>query len=109
MDKPAWARIGQNHLTAARLNHGRLRTSIVSIEPDSGPRDPLPVRLMMALERACQGYRTTRSELGEVALPHVIDATLRASRTEGRRLAATAHAISLAERSLRGEVFVPHL
>jgi hypothetical protein len=56
-----------------------------------------------AVEGARQGYRTTRSELGELVPPHVIDAALRDSRTEGRRLAAAVRAVELVERALRGD------
>jgi hypothetical protein len=62
-----------------------------------------------AVDGARQGYRTTRSELGELAPPHVIDAALNAWRTEGRRMAATGRAIELVERALRGEAFKPQL
>lgn len=56
-----------------------------------------------AVEGARLGYRTTRSELGEMVPPHAIDAVLRDSRTEGRRMAATVRAVELVERALRGE------
>lgn len=59
------------------------------------------------VEGARAGYRSTRSELGETIPPHAIDAVLAAYRTEGRRLAATARAVTLIERALRGEVFTP--
>jgi hypothetical protein len=59
-----------------------------------------------AVEGARDGYRTTRSELGELVPPHVIDAALRDFRTEGRRMTATARAVNLVERALRGEL--PH-
>jgi hypothetical protein len=62
-----------------------------------------------ATEGARHGYRTTRSELGELVPPHVVDAALTALRTEGRRMAATARAVGLVERALRGEVFKPSL
>src|SRR5215469_8764826 len=55
-----------------------------------------------ATEGACHGYRTTRSELGELVPPHVVDAALTTLRTEGRRMAATARAVGLVERALRG-------
>src|SRR5215469_6242289 len=58
-----------------------------------------------ATEGARHGYRTTRSELGELVPPHVVDAALTSLRTEGRRMAATARAVGLVERALRGEVF----
>ena len=56
-----------------------------------------------AVEGARQGYRTTRSELGELVPPHVIDAVLKDCRTEGRRLAAAARALELVERALRSK------
>jgi len=56
-----------------------------------------------------QGYRTARTELGEALPPHVVDAVLTAYRTEGRRLAATARAVALVERAMRGEAFAPKL
>jgi hypothetical protein len=56
-----------------------------------------------AVEGAREGYRTTRTELGEVVPPHVIDAVLRDCRTEGRRMAATVRAVELIERALRGD------
>jgi hypothetical protein len=58
-----------------------------------------------AVEGARRGYRTTRSELGELAQPPVIDAALSAWRAEGRRMAATSRAVALVERALRGETF----
>ncbi len=62
-----------------------------------------------AVEGARQGYRVTRSELGDLVPPHAIDAALRAWRAEGERLAATACAVDLVERALRGETFRPRL
>ncbi len=59
------------------------------------------------VEGARNGYRSTRTELGEMIPPHAIDAVLAAYRAEGRRLAATALAVTLVERALRGEAFVP--
>jgi hypothetical protein len=55
------------------------------------------------VEGARQGYRATRTDLGEVVPPHVIDAVLRDCRTEGRRMAATVRAVELVERVLRGD------
>jgi hypothetical protein len=43
-----------------------------------------------AVEGARQGYRATRSELGDLVPPHAIDAALRAWRAEGECLAAPA-------------------
>jgi hypothetical protein len=54
-----------------------------------------------AVEGARQGYRTTRSELGELVPPHAIDAVLRDCCTEGRRMAAVVRAVELVERELR--------
>src|SRR5215472_11707046 len=62
--------------------------------------------------RACvtgarEGYRTARTELGAALPPHALDAVLAAYRAEGRRLVATAQAVELVARALRGEVFTP--
>jgi hypothetical protein len=57
------------------------------------------------VEGARQGYRTARTELAGVLPPHAIDTVLAAYRKEGARLAATAEAVDLVERALRGEVF----
>jgi hypothetical protein len=61
------------------------------------------------VEGARQGYRTARSELGEVLPQHGVDAVLAAYRGEGRRLVATAQAVDLVARALRGEVFRPQI
>jgi hypothetical protein len=61
------------------------------------------------VEGARAGYRTVRTELAEELPPHAVDAVLTAYRTEGRRLAATARAVVLVERAMRGEVFTPRL
>jgi hypothetical protein len=61
------------------------------------------------VEGARQGYRTARTELAEVLPPHALEAVLTAYRTEGHRLAATARAVALVERAIRGEVFPPRL
>ena len=61
------------------------------------------------VEGARSGYRTVRTELAEELPPHAVDAVLAAYRTEGRRLAATARAVALVERAMRGEVFTPKL
>jgi hypothetical protein len=52
------------------------------------------------VEGARAGYRTVRTELGEMLPPHAIDAVLAAYRTEGRRLASTAKAVTLIEQEL---------
>jgi hypothetical protein len=59
------------------------------------------------VEGARQGYRTARTELAGALPPHAIDTVLAAYRKEGARLAATAQAVDLIERALRGEVFTP--
>jgi hypothetical protein len=61
------------------------------------------------VEGARQGYRTARTELAGVLPPHAIDTVLAAYRKEGARLAATAEAVDLVERALRGEVFTPKI
>ncbi|MGH3164837.1 MAG: hypothetical protein ACRDN0_02955 [Trebonia sp.] len=61
------------------------------------------------VEGARQGYRTARTELAEAVPPHAVDAVLSAYRTEGRRLAATAKAVELVERAIRGEQFTAKL
>jgi hypothetical protein len=60
-----------------------------------------------AVQGARQGYRSTRSELGDLVPPHALDAALRAWRAEGERLAATACAVDLVERALRGDIQTP--
>ena len=61
------------------------------------------------VEGARQGYRTARAELAGTLPPHAMDSVLAAYRKEGARLAATARAVSLIERALRGEVFTPKM
>jgi hypothetical protein len=61
------------------------------------------------VEAARQGYRTARTELADALPPHAIDTVLAAYRKEGARLAATAEAVDLVERALRGEVFTPKM
>lgn len=58
---------------------------------------------------ARQGYRSARTELGGVLPPQGIDALLAAYRAEGSRLVATARAVDLVGRGLRGEEFTPQL
>ncbi len=59
------------------------------------------------VEGARQGYRTARAELEGALPPHAVDTVLAAYRKEGARLAATARAVSLVERALRGEDLTP--
>src|SRR5436190_15684747 len=61
------------------------------------------------VEGARQGYRTARTELAGTLPPHAIDTVLAAYRKEGARLAATAEAVDLVERALRGEEFTPKM
>ena len=61
------------------------------------------------VEGARQGYRTARTELAGALPPHAIDTVLAAYRKEGARLAATAEAVDLVERALRGEEFTPRM
>lgn len=61
------------------------------------------------VEGARQGYRTARTELADALPPHAVDTVLAAYRQEGARLAATARAVGLVERALRGEVFTPKM
>ena len=61
------------------------------------------------VEGARQGYRTARTELAGALPPHAVDTVLAAYRKEGARLAATARAVALVERALRGEVFTPKM
>jgi hypothetical protein len=65
--------------------------------------------LAACVEGARQGYRTARTELGDVLPVPGLDAVLAAYRSEGRRLVATACAVDLVARALRGEVFTPQL
>src|SRR5262245_55122209 len=58
---------------------------------------------------ARQGYRTARAELGRDLPPGGVTAVLDAYQSEGRRLVATARAVDLVSRALRGESFVPQL
>jgi hypothetical protein len=61
------------------------------------------------VEGTREGYRTVRTELGEHAPPHAVDAALKAYRAEGRRLAAIERAVALVEQALRGGTFKPSL
>jgi hypothetical protein len=65
--------------------------------------------LVACIEGARQGYRGVRAELGRDLPPASIAAVLEAYQTEGRRLVATAKAVDLVGRALRGETFVPQL
>ena len=64
---------------------------------------------LACVEGAREGYRTARTELAGALPPHAIDTVLAAYRKEGARLAATARAVGLVERALRGEVFTPKM
>jgi len=65
--------------------------------------------LAACIEGARQGYRSARAELGKDLPPASLAAVLAAYQTEGRRLVATARAVDLVGRALRGEKFVPQL
>jgi hypothetical protein len=78
-------------------------------------RYPLALAAMAAHHtKACvagarEGYRNARTEVGGALPPHALEALLAAYRAEGRRLVATAQAVDLVARALRGEVFTPLL
>jgi len=78
-------------------------------------RYPLALAAMAAHHtKACvagarEGYRNARTEVGGTLPPHALEALLAAYRAEGRRLVATAQAVDLVARALRGEVFTPQL
>lgn len=59
------------------------------------------------VEGAREGYRTARTELAGALPPHAVDSVLAVYSKEGARLAATARAVGLVERALRGEAFTP--
>jgi hypothetical protein len=59
------------------------------------------------IEGARRGYRSVRTELGDVLPPQALDAVLAAYGAEGSRLVATARAVDLVGRGLRGEAFAP--
>jgi hypothetical protein len=61
------------------------------------------------VQGARQGYRSARTELGDLLPPHGLDAVLAAYRSEGSRLVATARAVDLVYRARRGERFRPKL
>ena len=63
--------------------------------------------LAACVEGAREGYRSARAELGKDLPPGSLAAVLAAYQAEGRRLVATARAVDLVGRALRGERFVP--
>jgi hypothetical protein len=65
--------------------------------------------LAACVEGARQGYRTARTELGDVLPVSGLDAVLAAYRSEGSRLVTTARAAGLVEQALRGKEFTPPL
>src|SRR5512140_724389 len=65
--------------------------------------------LAACVEGARQGYRTARTELGDVLPVSGVDAVLAAYRSEGHRLVTAARAADLVERALRGQEFTPQL
>src|SRR6516225_10854446 len=78
-------------------------------------RYPLALAAMAAHHaEACvvgarEAYRNARTDVGGALPPHALEALLAAYRAEGRRLVATAQAVHLVARALRGEVFTPQL
>ena len=77
--------------------------------PDRAGRAWPAIMWRPACEGPREGYRSARTELGGALPPHGVDAVLEAYRSEGRRLVATAQAVDLMARALRGEVFRPQL
>jgi len=65
--------------------------------------------LAACVDGARQGYRSARAELGNDLPPGGVAAVLAAYQAEGSRLVATARAVDLVSRALRGETFVPQL
>ena len=61
------------------------------------------------VEGARDSYRSARAELGKDLPPGSLAAVLSAYQAEGRRLVATAQAVELVDRALRGETFVSQL
>jgi hypothetical protein len=61
--------------------------------------------LAACVEGARQGYRTARTELGDVLPVSGLDAVLAAYRSEGSRLVTAARAADLVEQALRGKEF----
>jgi hypothetical protein len=57
-----------------------------------------------SVEAARQGFRTARTELGEMVPPHGIEVVLDAYRREGTRLVRLAQAVELVETAMRGQV-----
>jgi hypothetical protein len=65
--------------------------------------------LAACVEGARQGYRTARTELGDLLPVSGLDAVLAAYRSEGSRLVTAARAADLVEQALRGKEFTPPL
>src|SRR5262245_6773735 len=65
--------------------------------------------LTACVEGARQGYRTARTELGDVLPVCGVDAVLAGERSAGGRLVTAARAADLVERALRGKEFTPQL
>ncbi|HXW46556.1 MAG TPA: hypothetical protein VEL03_17330 [Streptosporangiaceae bacterium] len=61
------------------------------------------------VDGAREGYRCARTELGRDLPPSAMTAVLAAYEAEGIRLVATAKAVDLVWRAMRGEEFVPQL
>jgi hypothetical protein len=65
--------------------------------------------LEACVQGAREGYRCARTELGKDLPPASLAAVLAAYKTEGQRLVATAKAVDLVSRALRGGTFAPQL
>lgn len=61
------------------------------------------------VQGARKAYRCARTELGRDLPPSAVAAVLAVYEAEGTRLVATAKAVDLVCRALRGEVFAPRL
>ena len=93
-------------LTSFRLATGRMMCC-------AAIRSPWPPWRGTTWRPACtaprQGYRSARTELGEVLPPHALQQVLAAYNIEGSGMAATERAVDLLLRALRGEVFRPQM
>jgi hypothetical protein len=67
------------------------------------------VHIEAGIAAARQGLATVRADLRDVVPPEAVAAAVAAYEREGARLAAAARSVSLVERALRGEQFVPRL
>ena len=61
------------------------------------------------VEGARRSYRTARAELGVSLPPHAVDGVLAAHKKEGFALAASARAVELVERAIKGKTLASKL